>query len=385
MTTETAPKAPEMTLKDGVVLSYQELGLWSGDIAKDLPPAGQINIRWHGAPIPRELWDQLISFFKHANATWKSEAQARLFYNVERQEWKAVVAPQRVGTGMYSGELKGYYLDAEKQALRDKVFAEVADCLPCGTAHSHCDCSAFQSGTDHRDELGQPGIHITFGRVAGDKIHVHGRVSFRKLIYPVTWSDWFPDWPEELDPKRDEFEYVLSEGFKPDFPKEWLDCCFEYSPPPARVYSPPVGKSYWDNAQKCWVEDTPAAGSAYGFGRRNLEDDEWVDLWEEANAEKGTAQKYYEEALQSTSSQAFAQLVRRHMAPLPLDTEIDGAYRDLLEAYEALLDAYENAKDLGLERADIMAILNEYEYGVDRTPLLAAQADSPQQGWSEFD
>ena len=233
MTTTAVEERPALTIKDGVVLSFQDLGLWKGEIATDLPPAGSSpELRWTGAPIPMGIWRRLAGFFRHANATWKSEAQARLFYKAETKEWKVVVAPQRVGTGMYSGELKGYSLDAEKSALRARIFAEAEGFLPNGTMHSHCDCSAFQSGTDHEDEVSQPGIHVTLGRISSDKVHVHGRVSLRKVLYPVVWTDWFPDWPEGLDPRRDEFDLELPEGTDLSFPKEWLDACFPYVAPP---------------------------------------------------------------------------------------------------------------------------------------------------------
>ena len=54
-TTTTIEERPALTIKDGVVLSFQDLGLWKGEIATDLPPAGSSpELRWTGAPIPLE-------------------------------------------------------------------------------------------------------------------------------------------------------------------------------------------------------------------------------------------------------------------------------------------------------------------------------------------
>ena len=248
----------------GKLLVRQDFGLWSGLLPYDLgsiPPVKDPVIRWHGAKIPSGIWSRLAGFFRHANATWKSEAQARLYYSAEKAEWKVVVAPQRVATGMFSGELKDWQMTDAQKKMRDEAFAGPGDgFLPNGTFHSHCDCGAFQSGTDHADEISQPGVHITFGRVSSERIHVHGRVSYRGIIYPIRWDDWFPGWPEGLDPALPTFEYVVGKEFKAEFPKEWLERCFPYDSKPAAV----------DPRDDWWSRKNRPAGSSrlggYGFG-----------------------------------------------------------------------------------------------------------------------
>jgi hypothetical protein len=248
----------------GKLLVRQDFGLWSGLLPYDLgsiPPVKEPVIRWHGAKIPSGIWSQLAAFFRHANATWKSEAQARLYYSAEKAEWKVVVAPQRVATGMFSGELKDWQMTPDQRVMRAEAFSAPGDgFLPNGTFHSHCDCSAFQSGTDHADEISQPGVHITFGKVSSERIHVHGRVSYRGIIYPIRWDDWFPGWPEGLDPALPTFEYAVGKEFKAEFPKEWLDRCFPYDSKPAAVGP----RDDW------WGRKSLPAGSShlggYGFG-----------------------------------------------------------------------------------------------------------------------
>ena len=233
--------SPEMNVldrlasRDGRVLAPQKLGHWSGLLGVDAPPlaGGDPLIRWDGAKLPMDLWLKLASFFRHASETWRSEASARLVYSAERDEWKAVVVPQWVATGMDSDELKGTDLTPERAALRQAAFDEAGPgFLSMGTIHSHHLGSAFQSGKDRVDELGQPGVHITFGRVTSDEIHVHGRASFRGVLYRIDWRDWFPGWPEGLDPEAPAFDFDVGAEFAPSFPAEWLDRCFVPPPPP---------------------------------------------------------------------------------------------------------------------------------------------------------
>lgn len=379
MNTETAAletERPALTVKDGIVLSFQDLGLWKGEIATDLPPAGSPALRWTGTPIPLSIWHQLAGFFRHANATWKSEAQSRLFYKADTKEWKVVVAPQRVATGMFSGELKGYALDAEKTALRDKVFAAADGFQPNGTAHSHCDCSAFQSGTDHKDELSQPGVHITFGRVSSDRIHVHGRVSFRKIIYPINWADWFPDWPKDLDPRRDEFELVLPERADLSFPKEWLDCCFPYvAPPPAPVYY--GGRK----ALERWNKET-RAGYGYGFGRRDEE--EWRpadDFGKKKNSSRtpndlSEVLDTLDRDFVDTGCTTFADWAMEQLyemiehEPACTEQHLYSLADDLMDGYNALVDGLRTLMDQGMPLETTKEIADEYVYGSpeDRLP-----------------
>ena len=258
------PDFSQLSTSYGKVLAPQDLELWSGPIALDLQVADKPVLRWKGAPLPAEIWSQLAGFFRHANETWRSEAQARLFYRAETREWRVVVVPQTVNTGMFSGEIKPVSLTVEQEKLRTQVFNAVEGFEPCGTAHSHCDCSAFQSGTDHKDELTQTGLHITFGRVSSDNMHIHGRVSFRGVLYNLDWNDWFPGWSTDLDARDPEFTYVVPPETKLEFPQDWLKCCFP--PPPPKVYTHPAYKGT----------------TGYGFDYRN-QGAEQRTLWTNIN------------------------------------------------------------------------------------------------------
>jgi len=116
------------------------------------------------------LWRTIAFFFKKINDTEKSEAQVRLFYNKTTRMWKAHAFPQEMNTGMTTKELP----DHERfQTDMNEMLA--GGFHQWGTAHSHCNATAFQSGTDKTDEDNSAGIHITMGTVSGPKIDLHAR------------------------------------------------------------------------------------------------------------------------------------------------------------------------------------------------------------------
>jgi hypothetical protein len=59
-----------------------------------------------------------------------------------------------------------------------------------GTVHHHCSSSAFQSGTDHSDELSREGLHFTIGNL--DKpfdLDIHARITIGKTHGNAIASD----------------------------------------------------------------------------------------------------------------------------------------------------------------------------------------------------
>lgn len=213
-----------------IPVARQDLGLWKGDIAVDLPGIEEPKLSWKGAKIKTSLVLEIVSFFRHANEKWKSEAQLRLAYSPGTMEWRAVALPQHVGTGMTSNEIKT--LDAEGEALRDKAMSELGPGFVLnGTAHSHCDCGAFASSVDKHDEISQNGLHLTFGKISSIEIEIHGRVTLRGIEYAIAWDEWF-----EAPPARDEKNESLATlaipaDFVPSFPESWLASCKEREEP----------------------------------------------------------------------------------------------------------------------------------------------------------
>lgn len=192
-----------------------------------LPDEVEPTLTWNGAAIAPALWRDIIAFFSQVYARHKSEAVLRLFYHEAKREWTAEVFPQKV-----SG--------ASAKEDNDPVHTEPYGALmkagwsQFGTIHSHAAMTAFQSGTDHKDEATSPGLHITVGTL--DKVPTfHSRLVFRGQQYDTGLEGWvaveYPAWLTAIpDEFRDElttkiFARKLSEvpGEMSDRVKDWLD------------------------------------------------------------------------------------------------------------------------------------------------------------------
>jgi hypothetical protein len=76
-----------------------------------------------------------------------------------------------------------------------------------GTIHSHCDFSAFHSGTDERDEATFDGLHLTFGNVNRENFSIAGSVVFcnsRSKVDPSTVCEGIESIQQQIE--TDEFE-----------------------------------------------------------------------------------------------------------------------------------------------------------------------------------
>jgi len=105
--------------------------------------------------IPFELFNKIHEFFKHIYKEYKSEVAILLWYNFETDVWEVEVPKQTV-----SGSSVNYRRDENwVNEMNQKGFFCV------GSIHSHCEMSAFHSGTDDADEYNFDGVHITIGKV----------------------------------------------------------------------------------------------------------------------------------------------------------------------------------------------------------------------------
>ena len=159
---------------------------------------GEMN--YTGPKMPREMWQQILSFFKWSYDETKSEAQVRLFVSPRNGTWKAWAFPQQAEMGLATREISND--EAKKQ--RAELFEKDEEWSAWGTVHHHCSISAFQSGTDERDEKDVGGIHITVGDL--DKAHysIHCRLYHQGDLYEPDMSklwdigDVIERVPEEL-------------------------------------------------------------------------------------------------------------------------------------------------------------------------------------------
>lgn len=243
-----------MMILSGKVVQDRRHGRMQGPIAvllEDYPDTEPV-IHWHGKKIPKWLWNGIKSFMTWSYGEFKSEAQIRLFYNEQSEKWRAVAFPQYIGTGMFSEEIK----DHENNAGLLKFVAAADGWSEFGTVHHHCTAGAFQSGTDLKDEIDRPGVHITLGHITSATLDVHTRVVFRKIQYKAVFEEWVDGDLEKCDCT---------------FPGLWASQCF-----PRPVITVP---SY---ASRTWggnVARLPAYnnGRPVGFGQNDATDDYATD------------------------------------------------------------------------------------------------------------
>lgn len=108
--------------------------------------------------IPYDLFMRMDAFFRAIHKKHGTEAILMLMYDTNYLGtetpglgWGAV-APVQKNTAGFCDYDPGSIIDS----LEDHV-------ILAGSAHSHPEMSAFASGTDHQDQAGWDGIHITYG------------------------------------------------------------------------------------------------------------------------------------------------------------------------------------------------------------------------------
>lgn len=110
-------------------------------------------------PVPRDLLDEIIAFLAEVCIKHNAEGVVMLYYNPARELWSYLIPEQETVGG-------GLSVDYEMPATPDGYTL-------FGSVHSHARASAFQSGTDHKDECHFEGIHITVGKLPDNpELHV---------------------------------------------------------------------------------------------------------------------------------------------------------------------------------------------------------------------
>lgn len=102
--------------------------------------------------IPGRIISQALTFFRKVFQEYHSESYVTLMYNASLNQYKLHCPKQKVSSGSVNYD-------------RSEALSEPKEWQMVGTIHSHCDFSAFHSGTDTGDEATFDGIHITLGHV----------------------------------------------------------------------------------------------------------------------------------------------------------------------------------------------------------------------------
>lgn len=181
-------KAPNGIVTDGSLVYHKGLtllpetqwGKWFGDVVAVIPETKveDLKLQWTGGTIPKELFREILGLFKWSYDKHGCEAQVRLYYNPATQDWKAVPMPQFIQAGLVSNEN-----DKHPDFNKLKLDMEAKGYGHIGSAHHHCNASAFQSGTDLKDEITTEGFHYTIGNLGSDKATFQCRCVVRKINY----------------------------------------------------------------------------------------------------------------------------------------------------------------------------------------------------------
>lgn len=129
---------------------------------------------WPAIPkIPASLLGQAWSFFREALSTLHSEAAVLLLLD-DKNEYSIFVPKQIVDHTSVN------YKFTPDEIPEDKALV--------GTIHSHCDFSAFHSGTDETDAGKHDGVHLTLGKVDTNTPEADVMVSFNGVMWKKQYT-----------------------------------------------------------------------------------------------------------------------------------------------------------------------------------------------------
>ena len=145
--------------------------------------------RWKDFHFSPEKFRYVMKYFQQIYDAHQTEAAVLLMVNLTTKQWEVAFVPQLDCSGggvnyvvpqaslddvPQDSKKRRYYeaifQDPEAKALMIRAHEEYQKLINAGyvlygTIHSHCNFSAFHSGTDDRDEIEFDGLHITIGNV----------------------------------------------------------------------------------------------------------------------------------------------------------------------------------------------------------------------------
>lgn len=128
--------------------------------------------------IPARIIGQALMFFRKVWDEYQSEAYVTLMFSAKTQQYQLWCPKQRVSRASVN------YDRTDQPDFNDRT---ADDWQMVGTIHSHCNFSAFHSGTDHDDESTFDGIHITLGHVDRKQFSVAASIAIndtREVLEP---------------------------------------------------------------------------------------------------------------------------------------------------------------------------------------------------------
>jgi proteasome lid subunit RPN8/RPN11 len=173
-----------------------------------LQPTGYPNgvFLWEGPEIPGKIISQATDFFKRIFDKHGTEAEVLITMHNETREFRLFVPFQRTSHGGVKSIFEPTHIDKNYTIV--------------GTLHSHCDFSAFHSGTDSADASDMDGVHFTIGMLkrdtpeivamvtmGGKQFHYKEPSTIAEIVWdadtaPLWWDQYiFPANTESQKPK----------------------------------------------------------------------------------------------------------------------------------------------------------------------------------------
>jgi len=173
---------------------------------------------WKGAKIDLLNWYQFVSYSLSTFEEHGAESMTLFFYDEDDKEWFLWSPPQETA-GMTVKVTLGKEYDEQRKLLPPLMF---------GSGHHHCTTSAFQSGTDHGDEIEKEGIHVTLGNLDENILDIHARIIVRGVSYDIEPYEIIetPQWVQNipfLDMKEEAATRFLGQRWNAEFPPLWTE------------------------------------------------------------------------------------------------------------------------------------------------------------------
>ena len=189
--------------------------------------SGTGTLDYRGPKFDPPMWHQVLSFFRWTHQEMQSESQVRLYVNTRLGRWGAWAFPQEARTGMNAREMATRETPEAAAARFASWDAEPsAEWLYFCTAHHHGTVGAFQSDTDEANERNQDGLHLTVGRMDGERHDLHARFYLGGNCFAPDLSRFWPLEPDlaarvppTMHPELARFQ--MGEKVVADFPDAW--------------------------------------------------------------------------------------------------------------------------------------------------------------------
>lgn len=135
--------------------------------------------------IPATIIGQALLFFREVFIEHKTESYLTLLYSKKLGQYRLWCPKQEVSYSSVSYDRT----DSVPVEERNYMGSDGPGWQSVGTIHSHCDFSAFHSGTDEFDESTFDGIHITLGHVNRNDFSIVASIAINDNRFPKAISD----------------------------------------------------------------------------------------------------------------------------------------------------------------------------------------------------